>query len=326
MFDTLRVTWPGIAAGQGVREHVLSRWPEAGYSQRSYAQGQPWEALAWQDKKLGVMSIKSSRLGGNVLVAERSIPKYLYGENARLLSYDEALEGAAAWMADCVAAFEGHWELSTGKQRGKVKRIDLCYQRALTSTAEVFPYIAAALRQRKVSLYELLNPCSRAGEDDEFLIPQMSVHHTGVSVNHNRWEHTRWYDKGMESGDERYIGVLRHEEEFKGGKAGAIAIVLEDGSLHTLGREALRDMMNERYVGWGDGEAYDLGKLLLEHGTTGTAAALLVLHPELEPLAKQHLAKSTFYRVRALAEDQRRLRVPLDLRLPDDAWQESMVL
>jgi len=275
-----------------------------------------------QDKKLGVIGIRSGRTG-NVLRAERSIGKYLNGDNTRQLTAKEALEGASAWVSDVQARFAGWWELPDYASTTQVKRIDLYYQQPVQSSAEVFPYIHAALNARRTTLFEFLVP-GRKGGEDVLELPTLQVHLSGISYNQNRWEHCRWYDKGIESGNESFLNVIRHEEEFKGGYAGHMAVV-SNGRVR-CDRETAISRMNERYEGWGTGEIYDLGKLLSEHGMSGAAAGLLVLHPEHETLLKQHLSKSTFYRLKNLAMEQRRLKVPVNLRLPEDAWLDSGVL
>jgi len=320
MIDTLTVSWKGIAYGDAFKEWLLGEYPTARFSQASYSPTQPWEACMVQDKKLGVIGIRSGRTG-NVLRAERSIGKYLNGDNAAQLTAKQALEGASAWLSDVQARFAGWWELPDYASTAQVKRIDLCYQQPVVSSSEVLPYIHASLNARRTTLWECLN-VERGKEVLE--LPTLQVHLSGISYNKNRWEHTRWYDKGIESGNEMFLNVLRHEEEIKGGQAGHLAIV--SGGRLRCNRETAVERMNERYEGWGTGEVYDLGKLYAEYGKTGVAAALLVLHPEQETLVKQHLSRPTYYRLRALAMEQRRLKVPVNLRLPESAWLDSEVL
>ncbi len=321
MIDTLKVSWKGVAFGEPFKEWVLNEWPTTQFSQASYSETQPWQGCYIKDKKLGVIGIKSGRTG-NVLTAERSIGKYLNDDNAGLLSAKEALEGASAWVSDVQARFAGWWELPDYANSAQVKRIDLCYQQPVPSSAEVFPYIHAALNAKRVTLWECLQPGRKGGE--HFESPVLQTHLSGVSFNQSRWEHARWYDKGIESGNEMFLNVIRHEEEIKGGMAGHVAVV-NSGRVR-CNRELARDRMNERYEGWGETEVHDLGKMLAAHGKTGAAAALLVLHPELETLLKQHLSRAIYYRVRAVAMEARKLRVPVNLRLPEDAWTESGVL
>ena len=137
-------------------------------------------------------------------------------------------------------------------------------------------------------------------------------------------EMARWYDKGLESGNESYINVIRHEEQIRGGKAGWLLDVSQPVPVFKV-KEAI-EKMNARYEGWGSMETYDLFTLVRENGTQGMAAALLVVQPEREMMAKLCLSRATFFRVKALAETARKRLFPVDLRLPETAWQESMVL
>ncbi len=322
MIDTLAVKMSGIAFGEPFKNWLLGEYPDARFAQASYAPGQSWDACSIKDKKLGVLGIRSSR-AGNILTAERSIGKYLNDDNAALLTAQEAVEGASAWLSDVVVRFAGWWELSDPLASAQVRRIDLCYQKAYESSSEIFPYIRAALNARRTTLFECLAP-GRDGSKGVLDLPALQVHMSGVNYNKNRWEHARWYDKGIESGNEMFLNVVRHEEEIKGGYAGYVAQIV-DGRL-CCDREKARDRMNERYQGWGQGEVYDFGKLLSEHGKTGAAAIGMVLQPEYETLYKQHLSKQMFYRIRAVAMEARKLLIPVNLRLPEDAWLDSEVL
>jgi hypothetical protein len=90
--------------------------------------------------------------------------------------------------------------------------------------------------------------------------------------------------------------------------------------------ESARERMNARYAGWGQVESYDLGALIDEHRVVGVAASLLVLHPEYETLLRQKLSNGSYYKLRNLALEGRRRQFTADLRLPDNAWCDSMVL
>jgi hypothetical protein len=321
MIDTTKVAWKGISFDDAFKEWVLTEWPTTQFSQASYSETQPWQGCFIKDKKLGVIGIKSGRTG-NTLTAERSIGKYLTDDNAQLLTAKEALEGASAWVSDVQARFAGWWELPDYASTAQVKRIDLCYQQRVPSSAEVFPYIHAALKAARVTLWEVLTP-GRNG-CNELTEPILQTHLSGVTYNQSRFEHARWYDKGIESGNEMFLNVIRHEEEIKLGQAGHLAIVT--GGRFRCDRETAISRMNERYQGWGETDVYDLGKMIAEHGKTGAAAVGLVLNPEYETLYKQHLSRAIFYRVKAVAMEARKLRVPVNLRLPEDAWLNSEVL
>jgi hypothetical protein len=166
----------------------------------------------------------------------------------------------------------------------------------------VFAHVARSLKQRKVAL-----------------------HLSGVELHQSREVHARWYDKGLESGNERYLDVVRHEEQLRGGKAGWLLDV--SGEQPALNVAGAAEVMNRRYEGWDQVEGYDLGALMEEHRVVGVAAGLLVLHPEYDQLVRRNLSNGTYYKLRNLALEGRRRQFSLDLRVPQqDAWAVSMVL
>ncbi len=310
MFDTVRVQWNGIRWDDDFKGWVRSEWPTAGFSLRYYDVDLPWEGMTLEDTKLGTIGVKSNKRG-NYLWAERSLPKYLHGDNKRLLSSSEALEAATSWVADVEARFASWWALPSYHEHIAVKRLDLCYQQQVPCSSDVFVHIARALKARRVTQHMLL-------------VPFVQLHLAGVSYNQNRFERARWYDKGVESGDEQFINTVRHEEQLRAGKAG--------GLLDLSGPRAVADVekcierMNNRYQDWGCFEGYDLASMVKEHGLRGAAAVPLINVPEYETLFQQCLPRSTYFKVKALAMETRRKMMPVDLRLPVGAWAEPMVL
>jgi hypothetical protein len=310
MIDTLRVQWQGVAWGSEFADWMKAEWPTAEQHSRWYDTDQPWQGMTISDDSLGTLGVKSNKRG-NFLWCERSLPKFMYGDNCRVLSSEEATEGATALVAAVEQRFSDWWEVPGYHDSVMVKRLDLCYQRQVPCSSEVFAHIATALNARKVVKHQVqLNP--------------VDVHFLGVEFAQSRFERARWYDKGMESGNERYLDVVRHEEQIRGGKAGWLLDV--SGPRADLRVEESRERMNERYSGWGVLEGYSLDTLLREHGNTGAAAALLVRHPEYEQLFKRTLSRPSFYRYRKLAMEWRKHQFQTDLRLPVDAWAEPMVL
>jgi hypothetical protein len=301
MIDTLRLQWTGINWGQDMADWLRSEYPTAEQHVRWYDDNLPWEGMTAQDDALGSFGVKSNKRG-NYLWVERSLPKFLHGDNCRVLSADETGEAVRGLMAGVEGRFGPWWLPGMQPRQGvQVKRVDLCYQRQVPCSGEVFGHVARSLKQRKVAL-----------------------HLSGVELHQSKLEHARWYDKGIESGNERYLDVVRHEEQLRGGKAGWLLDVSQDQPALNVAGAA--EVMNKRYEGWDQVEGYDLGALMEEHGTSGAAAALLVLHPEYDRLCGRYLSKSVYYRLRNLALEGRRRQCSLDLRVPQDAWAVSMVL
>lgn len=319
MWDSMRLQFRGFRWNDDVRQWVLREYPTAGFSLRHYDANMPWEGCTIDAGRLGRVGVKSNQTG-NYLWAEVSLPKYLFGENSLLLSAEQAVQAANAWVDDLRAKF-GQWFINPDSLPvPEVKRVDLCYQQQVPCSEEVTQYIAAALNARKVVLYDLMREGNARGVLD---IPTLEMYLTGLRYTVSRFELCRFYDKGVESGDESYINHLRHEEQFRGGKAGGLVPVI-GGKLYG-NREMLRDVMNARFDGFGTGEVFELANLLKENKVQGAAALGLVLHPEYENLYKHNLAKTTFYRVRALAMACRKQRIPVNLRLPVDAWTQPAV-
>lgn len=310
MIDTLRVQWSGIAYNDAFCDWLLAEYPTASFATRWYDENLPWQGVTLTDPVFGTIGVKSNKLG-NSLWVERSLPKFMYGDNCRVLSVEEAREGIAALMAGVEARFREWWLLPDYRSTARVQRLDLCYQQKVPCSTEVFAHLARCLNSKKVVRHQ-------------FVLCPVEVHLTGVTLKQSKLELGRWYDKGFESGDERYEDVVRHEEQLRAGKAGWLLNV--SGPEPVVNVEAARERMNARYHDMQQLESYNLGALLDEHALRGAAAVALVLHPEYEPLYKQHLANGTYYNIRKLADVARRQVAPVDLRLPEDAWAEPMVL
>jgi hypothetical protein len=310
MFDTVRIQWQGISWGPDLADWLRSEYPTAEQHTRYYDVNLPWQGMSFQDDVLGMMGVKSNKLG-NFVWAERSLPKFMHGDNCRVLSVNEAREGVAAWVAGVEHRFQDWWEMPNYHATATVKRLDLCYQTKVPCSSEVFTSIARCVKAKRVVKHQ-------------WVLDPVQVELGGVSLHQSRLEMARWYDKGIESGDERYLDVVRHEEQLRGGKAGYLLDV--SGAEPMLRVEHARDRMNARYAGWGQVQSYDLGALIEKHGNTGAAAALLVIHPEYDALYKRKLSNGSYYRIKNLALEGRRQQFTADLRLPGDSWAEPMVL
>lgn len=311
MLDTLAVQWQGISWSPEFADWIRSEWPTAHFHQAAYDASLPWEGVTFTEEILGTVQVRRNKLG-NALRVERSLPKFMYGENCRLLSVDEATEGVAAWMAAVEGMFSRWWDLPKPHDTAKVQRLDLCYQKQVPCIQETLAGLRRAIDIMRTTTHG-------------YLLPEAQLHLTGLTLRRSLLEVARWYDKGTESGNESYNDVLRHEEQLRRGKAGYYLEV--SGPRPVLKVEEARQHMNSRYAESASIiKGHDLASLLIEHRSQGAAAAALVLRPDLEPLFRQHLPNGTFYRCRNLAAEWRRREFTVDLRLPETAWVEPMVL
>jgi len=313
MFDTLKIQMPGPAPDDAFLDWLRERFQNVRASEQFHDANKPWQGVQWEDPAIGAMGIKSSKLGC-FLWAERSLPKLLHGDNCRVLSSAEALEAAALLRDTLIGLFApwSPWTPATMLEQCQVKRLDLCYQKRVPCAQEVFPALYAGLDLRRSTKHGLQTAPGQ-------------LYLTGCTFRQNKQESARWYEKGVESGNESYHDVIRHEEQLRGGKAGYFLDLTEAQPVARIAEA--RERMNSRYEGWGSNVAgYDLAEVLTEHGTTGLAATALVVRPDLEPLARRCLPKSTFYRVWNVALIARRRQFVTDLTLPADAWAEPMVL
>jgi len=311
MIDTLAVQWQGIPYTPEFAEWLRERYPTAHFHQAAYDAGLNWGGVTFQDDVLGTLQVKSNKLG-NYVRAERSIPKFMYEENCRVLSVDEATEGIAGWVAGVEALFADWWEIPNPHETAKVQRVDLCYQTHVPGLQDALQGLYKGLNLFRTTRYGLG-------------VTPAQMHLTGLTLRRSALELSRWYDKGWESGNERYIGVLRHEEQLRRGKAGYYVDL--SGPRPVLKAEEARQRMNARYERWGGRvNGISVRAVLEEHGLRGGAALALVARPDWEPEFKSALPKATFYKVRALSYSARQSEFTVDLTLPEDAWAEPMVL
>lgn len=277
-----------------------------------FRDGLEWRGLQWTDPVFGAMGVKQNQVG-RFLWVERSLPKFLHGDNCRLLSEAESVEAMEQLAHGVTGTYAATFGTSADlmMETAKVARLDVCYQQQVPCAQEVFVNVAQCLKAVKVSRHRLQ-------------LAPVVLHLTGVTFKQSLKELARWYDKGLESGNESYHDVVRQEEQLRAQKARQVA-GWQGGRFKVNRAEALR-VMNRRYDGWGRIESYDLAAVMREHGTKGAAAALLIVNPDYEPVFKAGLGESTYYRIKRIAEDGRKAMHSVDLRVPDDAWRESMVL
>lgn len=278
-----------------------------------YHDGVQWLGWQWTDPVFGAMGVKQNRVG-RFLWFERSLPKFMHGDNERVLAADEAIEAVEQLAAGVLGVYAPLFEATPELLRPtlKLQRLDLCYQQKVPCSQDVFIAMSRSLKTLKVVRHR------------HVLGSPLLLHLTGVTFKQSMKELARWYDKGLESGNERYEEVVRHEEQLRGAKAQAVAGWQEERFV--VDRAAALEAMNRRYAGCDPLETFDLANFLREHRTHGAAAVGLILEPAYESTYKKGLGESTYYRIKRVAEDARRRMHSIDLSLPADAWDKEMVL
>lgn len=292
MLDTARVQWSSALLGPAFEEFRQAHYPLARVTTSAYSRDLPWVGTMFEDKVLGTIGTKQN-LTGTFLWAEKSIPKFLTGDNCKQLSRDEAREGLALWLGAVEARFSDFLP-KQAREVAQCKRVDVYHQRPMPA-GEVFSHIARCLKRQK----------------------GVSLHLTGVEVHNSRELHGRFYDKGLESGNEEFVGVVRHEEQLRGSKAKQ----LMDLQSCDVDRAAARAVMNARFDGWpAEVECYGFEQLLAQEKQRALCAIVLSECPHLEPALQRTFGRNFFYAGKRLAlEAQRRMSV-VDLRVPEEAW------
>jgi len=183
-----------------------------------------------------------------------------------------------------------------------VRRADVCYDR-------VVPDTMAVLRALEGAMVPTRKGCSwfdnGAGAATGLMLMGRAVAH-------------RVYNKGLELKDSSYNDVLRSEEQLRATSAGLRTIC--DQRAMSFDREACVEIMNERYLESGCGEVVRVDDLV-ESGAWAQVA--LTLNPELLECYKRSVRKSSYYEMRRKVRARRAQAVPVDLRVPADAWMET---
>jgi hypothetical protein len=180
-----------------------------------------------------------------------------------------------------------------------VNRVDVVYQRPVRSSLETLQALRGAMKQTRLGCAWFDNRQGAA----------TGLHLRGGVVSH------REYDKGLESGNEAYLNVLRSEEQLRR-KAAAFSDVfcLER---REFDRDACRQVLNDRYIDVAYGQELDVSGLI----TSGSPMmALLVLHPEYAHHHKSSVKRDGHYKMMKKVREFRASVVPDDLRVPEDAW------
>lgn len=179
------------------------------------------------------------------------------------------------------------------------RRFDPVYDRRVGDTMVVLRSLEGAVKPTRKGCSWFRN---EKGVDTGLMM------HGGLVVH-------RVYDKGLQLRDERFKGVLRSEEQLRAGSVGLMKIY--DQAKREFAREECRAVINERYLEVAYGEQISVGDLVKEGRDT---MALLVLHPELMPMYRERVKRSGYYKMKKQVRELRAKAIPVDLRVPEDAW------
>lgn len=216
--------------------------------------------------------------------------------NVNLMTADECNETFTVWTEATREIFP--W-LRDAELR--VSRADVCYDRRVGDSLAVVSGLRGAVRPTRGGCAWFDNSKGQA---------------TGIIFRGKKVVH-RVYDKGLESGRKRVENVLRSEEQLRRGSRGLELVT--DGQ--TFSREGCVEVMNNRYLDVGYGEEVDVRGLICREGG-GYQLALFVLHPELLDELYHHgeMSRTRYYDVRKQVNQVRAAAIPVDLRIPYDAW------
>jgi hypothetical protein len=190
-----------------------------------------------------------------------------------------------------------------GGLRGDVRRADVVYDRQAVNPMAVLAKLPGAIKPTRLGFAWFSNGHGQA---------------TGLMLRGRAVVH-RVYDKGLESGDSRWRNVLRSEEQMRAGAVGLGEVV--DLERMEFRREEGVSIMNDRYAGE-FGEALELDvRPLVEAGAWAQVA--LTLNPELLGVYKATVTKDGYYKMVRKVRATRARAVPVDLRVPADAWTEE---
>lgn len=256
--------------------------------------------VSWLGEVPGLGVVRLDRTGhiwqgGSLAKTHEKLCGVPHHGNAEVLTAREVDEACASLLSTVADRFP--W-VDPGSVH--VRRADICYQRPVSSSAVVLARLEGAMKTTRGGTAWFDNAAGVA----------TGLFCRGRAVSH------RVYDKGLESGIDDYRNVLRSEEQLRSGAAGLRRIAGE--GLLMWDREACREVMNERYLEYAGGvEELDVS----EHVKTGRyAVALFALHPELLHGYKAQVKEAMWRRMRAEVREVRASAVPVDLRLPAEAW------
>jgi hypothetical protein len=310
LIDTVEMGWVGGRPGLSELAHFEKQLSGSMRVESLIRKDQRDQAeehqVKWHGKVEGLGTVQLNadgylRIEGRSLAKTRMALIKRLGEeewlNHKMLTADQANDTLQVLASEVEKRFP--W---LEEDQLRVSRVDVVYQRRVPDSMAVIKSLVGAVKPTRKGC---------AWFDNARGVPT-GVMFRGVARAH------RAYDKGLEGGDRKYTNVLRSEEQLRSRAAPFGEII--DVSQRIFNRDACRNVLNERYLDVAyDGEL-DVTSLVKAGSDT---MALLVLHPELMGIYKERVKENAFYKMKKKIRDYRASAVPVDLRVPPDAWLEE---
>ena len=305
MIDTIEMYWKGEEVGpaeaaafqRGVSGPVETRtWECPGEG----VQARTWTGILPQLGRVQLNSSGRLRFGRSLVKVYGELVEGLDPERAdnnRVLS---AVQANDIYQDVSLILEEAFPFLDPASH--KVTRADVCYQRRVEDSSAVIASLYQAVKPTRLGAAFWDNP---------------RAERTGY-MGQGKAAAFRCYDKGKESGNRDYINVVRSEEQVRNTsvKMGEVLDIRQ----RLFNREGCRDLMNERFLDVGFGDQLDVSELIRDGKHT---VALLVLHPELEAVYRETVKERGYYAMKKKVREIRARAIPVDLRLPAEAWEEE---
>lgn len=313
MIDTVEMGWNGERPGLAELAHFEKQLTgnmdiksKILYEHRNHEDRFDYE---WSgvSEKVGRVSMNANgyiRLEGRSLAKTR---QFLNGErDPRMLKNDQVLtaDQCNQTFQDITQEVE---ELFPWLQPDnlKVSRVDVVYQRRVEDSMQVLRSLECAVKPTRAGVSWFTNGKGQA---------------TGVMLRGRSVAH-RCYDKGLEAGRPQLRNFLRSEEQLRSKSKGMGQVL--DISQRIFNREACRSVMNERYLKVAFEGQIDVRPLISKGDGNSPMLALLILHPELLEDYRQGVSKQAFYKMRGKVHNYRASAIPVDMRVPEEAWTEQ---
>lgn len=282
-----------------VPEGIIERWIGWRYADRQVRQ------QVWQDPGGGARSVGwaiplapwgtvrvagdgAVSVGGSLVRLAREVCDWDPHEGNRILLAPDRV--AAGWQAaQAEAQSLAGWEVGPAH----VRRVDICYQRRIEGGLAALGEVPDLLRRGgTVATY------SKGARALGWVLEGGVRRH-------------RCYDKGLESGDQGLIGMIRSEEQVRR-KAAAFSGLWEGGNV-TVSETAAEAVINEHYPE--PVHSRDLSAILSTRG--GEAAVLYALCPGQREAMMERRGRSAQYALRGRAAEVAAIPLrEIDLRVP----------
>lgn len=220
--------------------------------------------------------------------AERSLPKWLHGDNCRILTAAEAQDAIYAYDAAIRSAAP-----FVDADTARITRLDVCWQQHVGDTVGAISALYGAIEPRHQKT------CERYDTSLTFKGKQRVF---------------RIYDKGAESKNPDYEGVLRMEEQLRQG------VTLEKCATGlNVNREQCLATLNQRVRAFGDAVLGALPRRRLMQEQKW-AVLYLAEHPEMESVYRETVSRQGADKILREVRSVRAGAVCHRLQPPSDAW------